>query len=231
MPREVGNGPPQSKCGLGTCSSFCPTLSLPHHCLCANCQLSANFLAFSFSFHSPLVVNQFKRSAIILDLKICEDGGSWVYETSLPRPWMMRGRRGSKVAFRGHFIQQKEANHLELEDLKISSGPTPSSRQISTWATQDQGQSVLFIRTSGRGLPKLPPSHALLCKSQWLPCMTSLRGRGRAQLCGPGKRIWKPALHLTGYGSLPIPSASWTPSRIGRWAREGSASSWRAKSQ
>ena len=81
---------------------ICPTLSLPHPWLCANYQLSANLLSFSSSSHSALGVNQFKRSTIILDLKIHEDDGSWVYETrSHPYYGWCMGEGGSQVAVRG----------------------------------------------------------------------------------------------------------------------------------
>ena len=165
---------------------ICPTLSLPHPWLCANRQLSANLLVFSSSSHAALGVNQFKRSAIILDLKIHEDDGSWAYETPLPPPlWMMHGRRGQQGCCQRPLYPAKEADHWKLENLKRPSGSGPISRHeplvISTRATQDKGQSLLFTRTPGRGLPKLSPSHISLYKS-WVAAMC-----GFLLLCGPGK--------------------------------------------
>lgn len=97
---------------------ICPTLSLPHPWLCANHQLSANLLSFSSSSHSALGVNQFKRSTIILDLKIHEDDGSWVYETLLqPLLWMMHGRGGQPGCCPRPFIQQRK---LTTGNQKIS---------------------------------------------------------------------------------------------------------------
>lgn len=128
MPREVGNGPPQSKCGLQTCSSFAPLF--PSHIPdCANRQLSANLLAFSSSSHAALGVNQFKRSAIILDLKIHEDDKSLAYETPLPPPpWMMHGRRGQQGCCQRPLYPAKEADHWKLENLKRPSSSGPISR-------------------------------------------------------------------------------------------------------
>ena len=169
-----------------------PLFSLLHPCLCANHHLSANLLAFCSSSHSPLGVNQFKRSTIILDLKIHEDGGSWVYETPLPPPlWTMHRRRGSVVAVRGLFIQQRKL--------------TTCTDQISTWATHDQGQSLL----PGRGLPKSSLSHTLLYKS-WVAAVCGFCPGQRKvhRSVGQGNGVWEPALHLTSCGSLPTFSAS-----------------------
>lgn len=95
--------------------------------------------------------------------------------------------KGQQSCLQGPLYPAREADHLELEDLKRPSAPT--CRQISAWTTQDQGQSPLFIRTLGRGLSKLFRSHTSLCKSR-VAVMCGFPLGQRKECCSVGQGNW-----------------------------------------